>query len=90
MLLDVDRVTKTYRNGVRANDEVTLGVEAGEVFGVLGPNGAGKSTLVNQILGLLAPTTAPSASTGTTSSRAPSSPAGCAASSRRAQPRSRG
>ena len=56
MLLEVDRVTKVYRGGLKANDEVTLGVEAGEVFGLLGPNGAGKTTLIGQILGLLAPT----------------------------------
>jgi ABC-2 type transport system ATP-binding protein len=55
MLLEVDGVTKRYRNGVLANDAVSIAVDAGEVFGVLGPNGAGKSTLVNQILGLLVP-----------------------------------
>ena len=54
-LLDIQNVTKTYRNGVRANDEVTIAVEAGEVFGLLGPNGAGKTTLVSQILGLVRP-----------------------------------
>jgi ABC-2 type transport system ATP-binding protein len=54
-LLVVDEITKTYRNGVRANDDVSLVVEAGEVFGLLGPNGAGKTTLVGQILGLLRP-----------------------------------
>ena len=54
--LVVDRVTKVYRGGVRANDAVSLSVEPGEVYGLLGPNGAGKSTLVGQIIGLLAPT----------------------------------
>jgi ABC-2 type transport system ATP-binding protein len=54
-LLVVDGITKTYRNDVRANDDVSLVVEPGEVFGLLGPNGAGKSTLVGQILGLLRP-----------------------------------
>src|SRR5439155_26344927 len=51
-----DRVTKIYRGGLKANDDITLGIEAGEVFGLLGPNGAGKTTLIGQILGLLAPT----------------------------------
>jgi ABC-2 type transport system ATP-binding protein len=55
MLLEADHVTKRYRNGVLANDDVTVHVAAGEVFGLLGPNGAGKSTLVNQVLGLLVP-----------------------------------
>jgi ABC-2 type transport system ATP-binding protein len=54
-VLEVEGVTKRYRRGVLANDEVSLEVGAGEVFGLLGPNGAGKTTLVSQILGLLVP-----------------------------------
>jgi ABC-2 type transport system ATP-binding protein len=50
-------VTKTYDKGrVRANDQITLEVRPGEVYGLLGPNGAGKSTLVRQVIGLLKPT----------------------------------
>lgn len=52
-LLQVDHVSKVYRGGVRANDDISLSVKAGEVFGLLGPNGAGKTTLVNQIIGLI-------------------------------------
>jgi ABC-2 type transport system ATP-binding protein len=55
-LLELEHVSKAYRGGVLANDDISLSVEAGEVFGLLGPNGAGKTTLVNQIIGLLAPT----------------------------------
>jgi ABC-2 type transport system ATP-binding protein len=55
MLLEIDQVSKTYRNGIAANDGVTMSIGAGEVFGLLGPNGAGKTTLVSQILGLLVP-----------------------------------
>ena len=61
MLLEVEGVTKTYRSrlrrgsGTHANVEISLGVEAGQVFGLLGHNGAGKTTLVNQIVGLLLP-----------------------------------
>ena len=51
-----ERVTKVYPNGVRANDEISLHVEPGEVYGLLGPNGAGKTTLVKQVIGLLKPT----------------------------------
>ncbi|HEX4654891.1 MAG TPA: ABC transporter ATP-binding protein [Mycobacteriales bacterium] len=54
-VLSVDHVSKTYRGGVLANDDISLDVAAGEVFGLLGPNGAGKTTLVNQVLALLVP-----------------------------------
>ena len=55
-LFRVDSVTKVYPNGIRANDEISLRVAPGEVYGLLGPNGAGKTTLVKQIIGLLKPT----------------------------------
>lgn len=54
--LEIDRITKVYRKGVRANDDITLHVSPGEVFGLLGHNGAGKTTLINQIIGIARPT----------------------------------
>ena len=54
-MLTIDGLTKTYRGGVRANDDVHLRVGEGEVYGLLGHNGAGKTTLVNQVVGLAAP-----------------------------------
>jgi len=56
MLLEIEHISKVYRKGCVANDDVSLSVREGEVFGLLGPNGAGKTTLVNQIIGLLKPT----------------------------------
>jgi ABC-2 type transport system ATP-binding protein len=56
VILEIAHLTKEYRGGVVANDDITLSVGAGEVFGLLGPNGAGKTTLVNQVLGMLRPT----------------------------------
>jgi len=56
MLLQIENLTKVYRTGTRANDNVSLSVGEGEVFGLLGHNGAGKTTLVNQVVGLLRPT----------------------------------
>jgi ABC-2 type transport system ATP-binding protein len=56
MLLEIERLTKVYRGGARANDGIDLAVAEGEVFGLLGHNGAGKTTLVNQVVGLLRPT----------------------------------
>jgi len=56
LLLEIRDLVKEYKGGARANDGISLDIEEGEVFGLLGPNGAGKSTLVNQVIGLLSPT----------------------------------
>jgi ABC-2 type transport system ATP-binding protein len=57
MLLEIKDISKIYRRGkVKANDNISLSVEKGEIFGLLGPNGAGKTTLVSQIIGLTKPT----------------------------------
>lgn len=55
-LLQIDHVTKDYKKGVRANDDITFHVNEGEILGLLGHNGAGKTTLLNQVVGLLRPT----------------------------------
>jgi ABC-type multidrug transport system ATPase subunit len=53
----IEHLTKSYsRSGQKANDNLTLDIHAGEIFGLLGPNGAGKSTLVHQLSGLVRPT----------------------------------
>ena len=47
-MLSIKTLTKTYSNGVRALDNVSLEIPNG-MFGLLGPNGAGKSSLMRTI-----------------------------------------
>lgn len=48
MELKINNLTKTYINGVKALNDVTLTIPTG-MFGLLGPNGAGKSSLMRTI-----------------------------------------
>jgi ABC-2 type transport system ATP-binding protein len=48
MELKIDKLSKTYANGVKALKDVSLTIPAG-MFGLLGPNGAGKSTLMRTL-----------------------------------------
>lgn len=53
-LLQLENVTKSF-GGTTVVNNVSFGVEEGEIFGVLGPNGAGKSTTIRCILGIIQP-----------------------------------
>ena len=59
--IETENLTKDFPVGFwrprpyRALDDLTLQVEAGEVFGFLGPNGAGKSTTLKLLMQLLYP-----------------------------------
>ena len=53
-MLSISHLSKTYPNGVRALDDVSLEVGKG-LFGLLGPNGAGKSSLMRTIATLQEP-----------------------------------
>ncbi|MEV8632531.1 ABC transporter ATP-binding protein [Streptosporangium sp. NPDC051023] len=55
MRIEISRLTKTYRGGVRALDGLDLEVPTG-MYGLLGSNGAGKTTLMRILAGLLKPT----------------------------------
>ena len=53
MLLEVDHLTVCYDKAMLIND-LSMGVETGELVSLVGPNGAGKSTLLRAITGLVA------------------------------------
>jgi ABC-type multidrug transport system ATPase subunit len=54
MKLQINNLSKTYSNGVKALDNLNLEIGSG-MFGLLGPNGAGKSSLMRTIATLQKP-----------------------------------
>jgi ABC-type multidrug transport system ATPase subunit len=54
MKLVIKNLTKTYKNGVKAIDNLSIEIGIG-MFGLLGPNGAGKSSLMRTIATLQSP-----------------------------------
>lgn len=55
-IISVGSLSKTYANGFKALDGVSLDIEKGEILALLGPNGAGKTTLISIICGMTNPT----------------------------------
>ncbi|MGD1831984.1 MAG: ABC transporter ATP-binding protein [Sphaerochaetaceae bacterium] len=53
VVLNVSHLSKQYRKGIRAVDDISFSLLKGEIFGLLGPNGSGKTTTILMLLGLL-------------------------------------
>ena len=56
LAIEIDKLVKQYKNGVRALDDLSFKVNRGEIFSLLGPNGAGKSSLINILTTYYKPT----------------------------------
>lgn len=54
--LSLRGLTKRFRGGQVAVNDLDLTVPSGSVYGFLGPNGSGKTTTIRMLLGLVAPT----------------------------------
>lgn len=55
-VLTIKNLTKLYKNNTKANNNISLSFESGEITALIGHNGAGKTTLLNQVIGLVKPT----------------------------------
>jgi ABC-2 type transport system ATP-binding protein len=53
--LEITGLTKRFRDGQLAVDDLSLRVERGQILGLLGPNGAGKTTTLRALMGLVLP-----------------------------------
>ena len=51
--IKIQNLSKTYSNGVRAIESISLEIEKGEFFALLGANGAGKTTTIGILTGLV-------------------------------------
>ncbi|PFD96399.1 ABC transporter ATP-binding protein [Bacillus cereus] len=52
-MLEIINFSKTYKGGKRAVDDLSLTVQAGDIFGFIGHNGAGKSTTIKSLVGVI-------------------------------------
>lgn len=52
-MLEIKNYSKSYSEGKKAADNVTLTVGSGDIYGFIGHNGAGKSTTIRAVVGVL-------------------------------------
>lgn len=53
-MLTITNISKRFGTH-QANNDITLSIESGRIFGLLGPNGAGKTTLIRMITNIIMP-----------------------------------
>ncbi|MCK5874734.1 MAG: ABC transporter ATP-binding protein [Alcanivoracaceae bacterium] len=54
-VIRIENLSKTYADGFRALNNISLDIRRGEIFALLGPNGAGKTTLISTVCGIVNP-----------------------------------
>ena len=52
-MLEIRNYSKSYTEGKKAADDVSLTVMSGDIYGFIGHNGAGKSTTIRAVVGVL-------------------------------------
>ncbi len=52
-MLSIQNLSKSYKGGKKAVDNLTLEVNAGDIYGFIGHNGAGKTTTLRAVVGVL-------------------------------------
>ena len=55
-MIEFRSISKEYKKGIKAVDNLNLKLEEGKIFGFLGPNGAGKSTTIKMLVSIIPPT----------------------------------
>ena len=53
-MLKIEHLSKTYKGGKKAVDDLSLHVARGDIYGFIGANGAGKTTTIKAVVGALA------------------------------------
>ena len=51
-MLEIKNVTKTYKGGKKAAENVSIHVKPGDIYGFIGHNGAGKTTTIKCVVGI--------------------------------------
>lgn len=52
-MLSIKNLTKTYRGGKMAVSDLSIEIEAGDIYGFIGHNGAGKTTTIKAVAGIM-------------------------------------
>lgn len=51
-MLKIEHLSKTYPNGKKAVDDLSLSIQVGDIYGFIGANGAGKTSTIKAVVGI--------------------------------------